>query len=73
MTFFDEKFQPIALGHTFRLPAGEHREWAEIAVAENAPANARHVGVALRVLNQVNDDFAEFAGMSLRAAGEAGP
>jgi hypothetical protein len=31
-----------------------------------APAGARWVGMAVRALNQVNDDFAEFTGASLR-------
>ncbi|MBI5766801.1 MAG: DUF4838 domain-containing protein [Verrucomicrobia bacterium] len=73
MTFFDEKFQPFELGHTFRLPAGDWREWSEIAVVKPAPAKARYVGIGVRVLNQVNDDFAEFSGISLRLAGEAKP
>jgi hypothetical protein len=73
MTFFDEKFQPFALGHTLRLPAGEYREWTEIAVVERAPPKASYIATGVRVLNQVSDDFAEFAGVSLREAGEIAP
>lgn len=33
-----------------------------------APPGARWVGYGLRVMNQINDDFAEFSGASLRRA-----
>ena len=70
LTFFDEDFQPFALGRTCRLPAGEQNEWAELAVVATAPPKTRYVGLGVRVLNQVRTDFAEFAGASLRCADE---
>lgn len=46
--------------------AGEVDEWVELAVLVPAPKNAKQVGLGVRVLNQVSDDFAEFASLSLR-------
>jgi len=39
-----------------------------LQVIAKAPPGARWVGFGLRVLNQINDDFAEFSGASLRRA-----
>jgi len=39
----------------------------ELVVWAQAPANAKWVGMGVRALNQVGDDYAEFSGFSLQA------
>ncbi|MEY4938576.1 MAG: hypothetical protein RIQ93_311 [Verrucomicrobiota bacterium] len=66
VNFLDEKQQRLGHGTIDRLPAGENRQEVDLCVVARAPANARYVGFGLRVVHQVNDDFAEFSGPSLR-------
>lgn len=70
VNFLDEKQQHIGLGRVDRVPLDDAaRDW-ELCVLARAPAQARYVGVSLRVMNQIGDDFAEFSGVSLRRLAE---
>lgn len=66
MTFLDEKGQYIGLGSIDRVPVGDWREPVELAVLVHAPKAARQIGLGVRVLNQVNDDYAEYSQLSLK-------
>jgi hypothetical protein len=66
VTFLDDRGAHVDLGRADRLPAGDGVQETELWVITRAPWNARHVGFAVRVLNQINDDFAEFSSASLR-------
>lgn len=66
MAFLDETGRHIGLGRVDRLPPESSVQEAVLCVIAKAPPNARFVGFGVRVLNQINDDFAEFSGASLR-------
>jgi hypothetical protein len=66
VTFLDERNQHIGLGRVDRLPAGDSEQTAQLALIVRAPPGARFIGFGVRVLNQVDGDFAEFSGASLR-------
>ena len=66
LSFLDEKGRHLGLGRVDRLPAGGGEQATRLHVIAKAPPGARWVGYGLRVLNQINDDFAEFSGASLR-------
>lgn len=66
LNFIDATGKPLGFGRIDRLPVGDWSHGVQLATWEVAPAGTRRVGIALRVLNQVNDDFAEFAQVSLR-------
>ena len=71
VTFLDGNSRHIGLGRADRLPADAGRDQeTDLCVVVRAPANARYIGVAVRVLNQIDDDFAEFSKASLRRAPE---
>ncbi|HVS54485.1 MAG TPA: DUF4838 domain-containing protein [Opitutaceae bacterium] len=67
LSFLDENQRHIGLGHVDRLPAAAATQELELDAIARAPREARYVGLGVRVTNQVNDDFAEFAGASLRS------
>jgi len=66
VTFLDDQNQHIGLGRVDRLPAGNSEQAAQLALIVRAPPGARFIGFGVRVLNQVEGDFAEFSGASLR-------
>lgn len=66
VSFLDESHRHLGLGHVDRLPAAAAEQETGLCVIVRAPDKARFVGFAVRVLNQINDDFAEFSGASLR-------
>lgn len=66
VNFLDERQRLIGAGRIDRLPVGEGTQDVLLNVVVRAPANARYVGFGLRVIHQVNDDFAEFWDASLR-------
>jgi hypothetical protein len=66
LSFLDEKGRHIGMGRVDRLPPDAALQSTELCVLARAPSNARWVGFGVRVLNQINDDFAEFSGASLR-------
>ncbi len=66
LSFLDEKQQHIDLGRVDRLPPAATDQEVTLCVIAQAPPHARFVGFAVRVLNQIDDDFAEFSNASLR-------
>lgn len=66
VTFLDEKGKYIGLGSIDRLPVGDWLEPVELAVLVRAPAGVKQIGLGVRVLNQVGEDFAEFTQLSLK-------
>jgi hypothetical protein len=68
ISFLDEKGRHLNMGRVDRLPAGAGEQSTRLRVIAKAPPGARWVGYGLRVMNQINDDFAEFSGASLRRA-----
>jgi hypothetical protein len=66
ISFLDEQNHYIGQARVDRVPAAAEVQELELCVIARAPANARRVGVGIRVLNQINDDFAEFSDVSLR-------
>ncbi len=66
VSFLDERGQHLGVGEIDRLPPGDAVQETTLCVVRRAPSTARYVGLALRVLNQIGDDFAEFSGASLR-------
>ena len=58
------------MGRVDRLPAAAGEQSTRLRVIAKAPPGARWVGYGLRVMNQINDDFAEFSGASLRRAAQ---
>lgn len=70
VNFLDEKQQRLGGGVIDRLPADASLQDARLCVIARAPANARYVGLGVRVIHQVNDDFAEFSRPSLRQLAE---
>lgn len=71
MTFLILNFQDGAgqggMGTVDRLPVGDYPDAVELVVWAQAPANAKWVGMGVRALNQVGDDYAAFSGFSLQA------
>lgn len=66
LNFLDEKQQHVGFGRVDRVPPSETTgEW-QLSVIGRAPPRASFVGVALRVFNQIGDDFVEFSEVSLR-------
>ncbi|MBI3886367.1 MAG: DUF4838 domain-containing protein [Opitutae bacterium] len=53
------------LGTIQRLPVGEWREEVELSVVARAPRHSRRVWVAVRTVNQVEGDYAEFSQIGL--------
>jgi hypothetical protein len=70
ITFLNEKGEYIGIGSTDRVPVGEWNEAVELSVFVHAPKNVRQIGLGVRVLNQVNDDYADFSELSLKRMGE---
>jgi hypothetical protein len=68
----DERGRFLDPGRVDRVPAGAGEQALRLSLIGRAPAGARWVGMAVRALNQVNDDFAEFTGASLRRLPAAG-
>ncbi len=66
VTFLDDKGRHIGIGRADRLAPDEAVQETELCVIVRAPPHARFIGFGLRVLNQINDDFAEFSRASLR-------
>jgi hypothetical protein len=66
VSFLDEKGQHLDLGRVDRLPPDAAVQETTLCVMAKAPPAARFIGFGVRVLNQINDDFAEFADASLR-------
>ncbi|MBI2498054.1 MAG: hypothetical protein HYV75_09170 [Opitutae bacterium] len=66
VTFLDAKGGYIGSGSIDRLPVGEWNEPVELAVLVRAPKEAKQIGLGVRVLNQVGDDYAEFSRLSLK-------
>ncbi|MBI5690590.1 MAG: DUF4838 domain-containing protein [Verrucomicrobia bacterium] len=66
LSFLDESGKHTNLGMVDRLPPGREVQETSLCVIARAPPGARHAGVAVRALNQINDDFAEFEQVSLR-------
>ncbi len=64
--YFTDAADKIAdLGTIQRLPVGEWSDATELTVVVRAPKNARRIGIAVRAVNQVGDDFAEFSRIGL--------
>jgi hypothetical protein len=66
LRFMDERGRFLDPGRVDRVPSGAGEQALRLTLIGRAPAGARWVGMAVRALNQVNDDFAEFTGASLR-------
>ena len=72
LRFMDERGRFLDPGRVDRVPAGSGEQALRLTLIARAPAGARWAGMAVRALNQVNDDFAEFTGASLRRLPAAG-
>ena len=68
VSFLDEKGRHLSMGRVDRMPAAAGEQSTRLRVVAKAPPGARWIGYGLRVMNQINDDFAEFSGASLRRA-----
>ena len=66
LAFQDEAGRGIGLGAVDRLPVGEYTDEVELVVWAQAPANAKWVGLGVRALNQVGDDFVAYRDFSLQ-------
>lgn len=66
LNFQDAQRRSLGMGIVDRLPVGRYDGEVELLVRSTAPAGTAWVGVGVRALNQVGEDFAEFAGFSLR-------
>jgi hypothetical protein len=66
VSFLDEAGRHLDKGRVDRLPPDTAVQETSLCVIVRAPAAARRVGFAVRVLNQINEDFAEFSKASLR-------
>jgi len=66
VTFLDEKDKYVGVGLIDRLPVGEWTEPVELAVWVRSARNVKLVGLGVRVLNQVDGDYAEFSQLSLK-------
>jgi hypothetical protein len=66
VSFLDANGRHLGVGHVDRLAPAREVQEATLCVLQRAPATARFVGYAVRVLNQVAGDFAEFSAASLR-------
>ena len=64
--FTDAEDKRTDLGTIQRLPVGEWNDEVELSVVVRAPKNAPHIGIAVRAVNQVEGDFAEFSQIELR-------
>jgi len=67
LNFQDEAGRTMGMGVVDRLPVGDYVEGVELVTWMQAPTNAKWVGMGVRALNQVSDDFAEFSAFSLQA------
>ena len=54
-------------GSSSPVTSGTGEEEVELVVWAQAPAKARYVGLGVRALNQVGEDYAAFSGFSLQA------
>ncbi|HVT73076.1 MAG TPA: DUF4838 domain-containing protein [Lacunisphaera sp.] len=66
VTMLDDKGGYLGIGNIDRVPVGDWREPVELAVFVHAPENVKNIGLGVRVLNQVDGDYAEFSDLSLR-------
>jgi len=66
VSFLDEQGRHMGIGRIDRLPPGKAIQEGELCVIVRAPPQAQFIGYGVRVLNQINDDFAEFSEASLR-------
>jgi hypothetical protein len=66
VSFLDAAGRHIGQGYIDRLPVGEWGEGTELKVLVRAPRSAVHIGVGVRVLRQVDADYAEFEHLSLK-------
>ena len=66
VNFSDDAGQQPHAGLTDRLPLGDWPDWTTLETIVRVPEGVTEIGFALRVLYQVNDDFAEFAEPSLQ-------
>lgn len=71
----DRNGRGLGPGHIDRLPIGDFPEWTTLEMIVRAPADAALLGLGLRALYQVGDDYAEFASPSIQrlAAPSAAP
>jgi hypothetical protein len=63
--FTDAEDKRTDLGTIQRLPVGEWNDEVELSVAVRAPLKSPRVGIAVRTVNQVEGDFAEFSQIGL--------
>jgi hypothetical protein len=66
ITLLGDKGKYLGVGSIDRLPVGDWSEPVELAVLVRAPNDAKQIGLGVRVLNQVGDDYAEFSHLSLK-------
>ncbi len=66
VSFLDDFGRHIGIGRIDRLPPSETLQEGELCVIVRAPPKTQFIGYGVRVLNQINDDFAEFSEASLR-------
>lgn len=66
LSFLDDQQKHIGLGQHDRVVAAESAARHELCLVRRAPPNARWIGMGVIVQNQINDDFAELSGASLK-------
>ena len=69
--WLDAHHRPIGKPTVMRLPDGEWPDWVTLCQGGTAPANAKWVGIDIRVQHQVAGDWAEFDNFSLLEFGES--
>jgi hypothetical protein len=67
LNFQDANGKALGLGVVDRLPVGTYDAPVELVVFARAPVGTKWVGLGVRALNQVGDDYAAFSGFSLQA------
>lgn len=63
----DQQGKFVDLGIIQRVPVGEWNEEVELSVTVRAPKDGGRIGIAMRTLCQVGDDYLEFSQLELRA------
>ena len=66
VNFLDEKQQRLGGGSLDRLPSDDAVQEQRLCVVVRAPEKARYIGLGVRAIHQVGEDFAEFSRPSLR-------
>ena len=64
--YLDAQQRPLGKPKVIRVPDGDWPNWVTLQQGQQAPEKAAWVGIAIRVQNQIGEDWAEFREFSLR-------